>query len=183
MNNIFAIDERQNVPPIECNVEICLFSFGLPISVAQRLQVRLPATCIHRGRAKERTRRGQHGRMRTMIIKQPPADQTLGWPIIRLPLAPAPRMPSQMPGCPHQCSTTGRDDANDQSVINHKTPLNSSVQQVGMASELLCIRQTRLTGLRLELNLEPTAHCARHTLLHMAPKWSSYWTTRAGLSC
>ena len=34
---------------------------------------------------------------------------------------------------------------------------------------------------RLELNLEPTAHSVRHTLLHMAPKWSSHRTTRAGL--
>jgi len=37
----------------------------------------------------------------------------------------------------------------------------------------------RLTpGLRLELNLEPTAHSARHPLLHMAPKWSSHRTGR-----
>jgi len=34
---------------------------------------------------------------------------------------------------------------------------------------------------RLELNLEPTAHTARHALLHMASKWSSHRTTRAGL--
>jgi len=27
---------------------------------------------------------------------------------------------------------------------------------------------------------EPTAHSARHALLHMAPKWSSHRTTRAG---
>jgi len=39
----------------------------------------------------------------------------------------------------------------------------------------------RLTGPRLELNRKPTAHCARHALLHMAPKWSSHRTTRAGL--
>jgi len=38
----------------------------------------------------------------------------------------------------------------------------------------------RLTGPRLELNLEQTAHCARHALLHMAPKCSSHRTTRAG---
>jgi len=35
-----------------------------------------------------------------------------------------------------------------------------------------------LPGLRLELNLEPTAHSARHALLHVAPKWSSHRTTR-----
>jgi len=39
-----------------------------------------------------------------------------------------------------------------------------------------------LHGPRLELNLEPTEHSARHALLHVAPKWSSHWTTRAGLS-
>ena len=38
----------------------------------------------------------------------------------------------------------------------------------------------RLTGPQLELNLEPTAHCARHALLHMAPKWSGHRTTWAG---
>jgi len=37
-----------------------------------------------------------------------------------------------------------------------------------------------LPGPRLELNLEPTAHSARHAVLHMAPKWSSHRTTRAG---
>jgi len=31
-----------------------------------------------------------------------------------------------------------------------------------------------------ELNLEPTANSARHALLHMASKWSSHRTTRAG---
>jgi len=39
-----------------------------------------------------------------------------------------------------------------------------------------------LTGPRLKLNLEPMAHCTRHALLHMAPKWSSHRTTRAGLT-
>jgi len=39
-----------------------------------------------------------------------------------------------------------------------------------------------LPGPRLQLNLEPTAHSARHALLHMASKWSSHWTTRAGLA-
>jgi len=34
----------------------------------------------------------------------------------------------------------------------------------------------RLTGPWLELNLEPTVRA----LLHMAPKLSSHWTTRAG---
>jgi len=33
---------------------------------------------------------------------------------------------------------------------------------------------------QLELNLEPTAHSARHALLHTAPKWSSHQTTWAG---
>jgi len=35
---------------------------------------------------------------------------------------------------------------------------------------------------RLQLNLEPTAHSAHNDLLHMASKWSSHRTTRAGLS-
>jgi len=47
---------------------------------------------------------------------------------------------------------------------------------------ILLRRQMRLTGPRLELNLEPTAHSARHALLHMALKWSSHRTTRAGLN-
>jgi len=38
-----------------------------------------------------------------------------------------------------------------------------------------------LPGPWLELNLEPMAHSVRHALLHMAPKWSSHRTTRAGL--
>jgi len=38
------------------------------------------------GPAKERGRRGQTG---TTIIRRPAADQTPGWPIIRLPPAPA----------------------------------------------------------------------------------------------
>ena len=37
-------------------------------------------------------------------------------------------------------------------------------------------------GPRLELNLEPAVHSARHALLHMAPKWSSHQTTWAGLT-
>ena len=37
-----------------------------------------------------------------------------------------------------------------------------------------------LTGPRLKLNLEPMAHCVHHALLHMAPKWSSHRTIRAG---
>jgi len=41
-------------------------------------------------------------------------------------------------------------------------------------------RRTRLTGPWLGLNSRPAAHCARHALLHMAPKWSSHWTTREG---
>jgi len=45
---------------------------------------------------------------------------------------------------------------------------------------LLLRRRTRLTRLWLELNLDPTAHCVRHALLHTAPKWSSHWTTQAG---
>ena len=32
------------------------------------------------------------------------------------------------------------------------------------------------------MNLEPAEHSARETLLHMAPKWSSHRTTRAGLA-
>jgi len=39
----------------------------------------------------------------------------------------------------------------------------------------------RLTGPRLGYELGPVAHCARHALLHMAPKWSSHQTTWAGL--
>jgi len=35
---------------------------------------------------------------------------------------------------------------------------------------------------RLELNLEPTAHSARHALLHMASRWSSHRTTWAGVT-
>jgi len=42
------------------------------------------------------------------------------------------------------------------------------------------VGERALPGPRLELNLEPTAHSARHALLHMAPKWSSHRTTRAG---
>ena len=37
-----------------------------------------------------------------------------------------------------------------------------------------------LPGPRLELNLEPAEHSARHALLHMASEWSSHRTTRAG---
>jgi len=47
-------------------------------------------------------------------------------------------------------------------------------------TQLFLCRRTRLTGPRLGLNSEPAAHCARHALLHMAPKWSSHWTTQAG---
>ena len=36
-----------------------------------------------------------------------------------------------------------------------------------------------LPGPRLELNLEPAEHSARHTLLHIASKWSSHRTMRA----
>jgi len=36
-------------------------------------------------------------------------------------------------------------------------------------------------GPRLGLNSGPAAHSERHALLHMAPKWSSHWTTRAWL--
>jgi len=32
---------------------------------------------------------------------------------------------------------------------------------------------------RLESNLEPAEHSARHALLHMASEWSSHMTTRA----
>ena len=39
-----------------------------------------------------------------------------------------------------------------------------------------------LHGPRLELNLEPAEHSARHALLHMASEWSSHRTTRAELT-
>ena len=41
----------------------------------------------------------QRGQTQSTIIREPPVDQTPGWPIIRLPLARAP------PGFPRQCST------------------------------------------------------------------------------
>jgi len=72
------------------------------------------------GRAKER---------RTTIIRRPPADQTPGWPIFRLPPAPALHTPGQTSGCPRQCPTPATDDSNDRSVIIHY-PLNTS--------ELIC---------------------------------------------
>ena len=50
-----------------------------------------------------------------------------------------------------------------------------------ICTQLLLRSRTHLTLTQLELNLEPTAHSARHALLHMVPKWSSHWTTRAGL--
>jgi len=38
----------------------------------------------------------------------------------------------------------------------------------------------RLTGPRRRLHSGSAAHCARHALLHMAPKALNHWTTRAG---